>query len=104
MRSPGFPDTGSASRVCSCPLPRQATDVPNLIEDAGLDVGSLTSLVYDVGTLERTQRIVAAVSTSPVEQFQVACTESEGFQGRPHRYGLGDVDSNIGLKHSWTIC
>jgi hypothetical protein len=56
-------------------------DVSNLIEDAALDVGSLTSLLCDVGTSEKTQRIAAAVSSSPVEEFQVACTESGGFQG-----------------------
>ena len=56
-------------------------DVSNLIEDAALDVGSLTSLVCDVGTSERTQRIAAAVSASPVEQFQVACAQPGGFQG-----------------------
>lgn len=56
-------------------------DVSNIIEDAALDVGSLTSLVCDVGTSEKTQRVAAAVSTSRVEQLQVACTESRGFQG-----------------------
>jgi len=57
-------------------------DVSNLIEDAALDVGSLTALVCDVGTSERTQRVAAAVSASPVEHFQVACAEPGGFQGR----------------------
>ena len=57
-------------------------DVSNLIEDAALDVESLTALVCDVGTSERTQCIAAAVSASPVEHFQVACTQPEGFQGR----------------------
>ena len=57
-------------------------DVSNLIEDAALDVGSLASLVCDVGTSERTQRVAAAVSASPVEQFQVACAEPGGFQGQ----------------------
>ena len=57
-------------------------DVSNLVEDAALDVGSLTSLVCDVGTSEKAQCIAAAVSASPVEQFQVACAESGGFQGR----------------------
>jgi hypothetical protein len=56
-------------------------DVSNLIEDAALDVGSLTALVCDVGTSERTQRVAVAVSASPVKQFQVACAESGGFQG-----------------------
>ena len=56
-------------------------DVSKLIEDAALDVGSLTSLVCDVGTTEKTQRIAEAVSESPVEQFQVACAEPGGFQG-----------------------
>ena len=57
-------------------------DISHLIEDAALDVGSLTALVCDVGSSERTQRIAAAVSGSPVEQFQVACAEPGGFQGR----------------------
>ena len=56
-------------------------DISKLIEDAALDVGSLTSLVCDVGNTEKTQRIAEAVSGSPVEQFQVACTEPAGFQG-----------------------
>jgi len=57
-------------------------DISNLIEDAALNVRSLTALVCDVGTSERTQRVAAAVSASPVEQFQVACAETGGFQGR----------------------
>ena len=56
-------------------------DISNLIQDAALDVGSLTALVCDVGTSEKTQRVAAAVSISPVEQFQVACAEPGGFQG-----------------------
>ena len=56
-------------------------DVSNLIEDAALDVGSLTSLVCDVGASESTQRVATAVFASPVEQFQVACTQPGGFQG-----------------------
>jgi len=57
-------------------------DVSNLIQDAALDVRSLTALVCDVGSSEKTQRVATAVSASPVEQFQVACTETGGFQGR----------------------
>jgi len=57
-------------------------DVSNLIEDAGLDVGSLTVLVCDVWNSESTQRVAAAVSSSPVEDLQVACAEPGGFQGR----------------------
>lgn len=64
-------------------------DVSNLIEDAALDVGSLTSLLCDVGTSERTQRVAAAVLSSPVEQFQVACTQPEGFQGERHSTSHG---------------
>ena len=56
-------------------------DISNLIEDAALDVRSLTSLFCDVGNSERTRRVAAAVSLSPVEQFQVACTQPGGFQG-----------------------
>ena len=47
-------------------------DVSNPIEDAALDVGSS----------EGTRRVAVAVSGSPVEQFQVACAEPRGFQGR----------------------
>ena len=57
-------------------------DVSNLIEDAVLDVGSLTCLVCDVGTSDKTQRVAASVFGSPVGQFQVACAEPGGFQGR----------------------
>jgi len=56
-------------------------DISKLIEDAGLDVGSLTALVCDVGTCEKTRRIAAAISASPVEQFQISCTEPGGYQG-----------------------
>ena len=56
-------------------------DVSNLIEDAALDVQSLTSLVCDVVTSEGTQRVAAAVSTSRVEHLQMACIQPEGFQG-----------------------
>jgi len=56
-------------------------DISKLIEDAALDVGSLTSLVCDVGSTEKTRRIAEAVSGSPVEQFQMACAEPGGFQG-----------------------
>ena len=56
-------------------------DVSNLIEDAALDVRSLTSFMCDVGTSEGVQRIAAAVYLSPVEHFQVACAEPGGFQG-----------------------
>jgi len=56
-------------------------DVSNLIEDAALDVKSLTSLVCDVGNSEKTRRVAVAVSDSPMEQCQMACTESGGYQG-----------------------
>ena len=62
-------------------------DVSKLIEDAALDVGSLTALVCDVRNSERTGRIAAAVSGSPVEQFQVACRKPGGFQGGRSPFG-----------------
>ena len=65
---------------CSPPSNR-SIDASNLIEDAALDAGSLTSLVCDVGNSERTRRIAAAVYSSPVEHFQVACDEPGEFQG-----------------------
>ena len=66
----------------SSPTPNDPMiDLSNLIKDAALDVGSLTALVCNVGTSERTQRVAASVFASPVEQFQVACAEPGGFQG-----------------------
>ena len=56
-------------------------DIFNLIEDAALDIRSLTSLVCDVGTPTRARRVAAAVLASPVKQFQVACPKPGGFQG-----------------------
>ena len=79
-------------------------DISKLIEDAALDVGSLTSLVCDVGTTEKTQRIAEAVSESPVEQFQVACAEPGGFQGGRAPFNSNDNESNIVSKYSWVIC
>jgi len=57
-------------------------DVSNLVEDAALDTGSLTSLVYDMGTPEGARIIATAVSASPVIQFRVACAQPGGFQGK----------------------
>jgi len=68
-------------QLSSSPSRGALIDVSRLIQDAALDVGSLTALVCDVGTTKRTQRIAEAVSESPVEQFQVACGEPGGFQG-----------------------
>ena len=79
-------------------------DVSNLIEDAALDVGSLTSLVCDVGTSEGTERVATAVSASPVEQFQLACAQPGGFRGkcRPRDSKLSTtVVLTLSLKHSW---
>ena len=59
----------------------QLIDVSTLIEDASLDVESLTAWACDVRTSERTRHIAAAVSGSPVEQFQISCAEPGGYQG-----------------------
>ena len=83
-------------------------DISNLIEDAALDIGPLTSLVCDVGTSERTQRIAAAVSSSPIEMLQLACTQPEGFQGecRPwNNDGCSNVESKAFTNHlsKWAL-
>ena len=79
-------------------------DVSNLIEDAALDVGSLTSLVCDVVTFEGTQRVAAAVSASRVEHFQMACLQPEGFQGEcGSRVSLDNVALTFSLKLSWAF-
>jgi len=78
--------TSSGIRRSDRPTLRSDTTIPidvsKSIEDAALDVGSLTALVCDLWTSEENGRVAAAISGSPVEQFQVACTEPRGFQGR----------------------
>ena len=69
-------------QLCSSLSNDLLIDVSNLIEDAALDVGSLTSLACDVGISEKTRTIAAAVSVSPMEQFQVTCAQPGGFQGK----------------------
>ena len=81
----------------------RSIDVSNLIKDAALDVRSLNSLACDVGTAEKTQRVAAAVSASPMEQFQLACAEPGGFQGRLHQTP-NDDDPDIVSKRSGIIC
>jgi len=78
---------------------RTLIDISNIIEDAALDVESLTAMVCDVGPSEKTRRVAAAVSESPVEQFQVACTEPGGFQGRAHTARLQKT-TNLTFKRS----
>jgi len=68
-------------------------DISNLIEDAALDVKSLTSLLCDVGTSERTKRVAAAVSSSPVEQLQVASSQPGGFQAFIDRFSKWPLKS-----------
>jgi len=60
---------------------RLMLDISDLIEDAALDVGSLTSLVCDVGASAMTKHVAAAVAVSPMEHFQIAFHYPEGFQG-----------------------
>ena len=74
-------------------------DVSKLIEDAALDVGSLTALMCDVGNSEKTRSVAAAVSASPVERFQVACTEPGGYQGGCTPLSSERCESNIRSKH-----
>lgn len=79
-------------------------DISNLIEDAELDVRPLTSLVCDLRTSERSRRVAAAVRESPVEHFQVACTEPGGFQGqRVLRNRRKAIALTPSLQHSWVI-
>jgi len=75
-------------------------DVSNLIEDAALDVGSLAALACDVGGSEKTQRVAAAVSSSPMEHFQLACTEPGGFQGMQVLQIPNDGDPDVESKRS----
>jgi hypothetical protein len=79
-------------------------DISNLIEDAALDVGSLTSLLCNVVTSERTKRVAAAVSSSPVKRFQVACVQPGGFQGaHAVSFQMKVVPLTLNLKRSTTI-
>ena len=80
----GLPEQGLSIKdiqLSSSRLGVRLIDVSKFIEDAALDVGSLTALVCGVGTSEKTRRIAMAVSRSPVEQFQITCMEPGGYQG-----------------------
>lgn len=71
-------------------------NVSNLIEDAALEVGSLTPPpVCDMGTSEEAQWIAAAVSTIPGEQFQVAHAYNEPSPS--------DACTTIPRESAWSI-
>ena len=57
-------------------------DVSSLIKDAALGVSQLSALICSVGSAEQARCVAMATSASPIRHFQLACTESGGFQGK----------------------
>lgn len=60
---------------------RFLTDVSTLIEDAALDVSSLTDLLCDMSTADQVRRTLMITAASPIESLQVSCEEADGFHG-----------------------
>jgi len=60
---------------------RRIVDVSSLVGDAALDVSQLSALTCCVGSAGQARRVAMATSTSPIQHFQLACTEPGGFQG-----------------------
>ena len=56
-------------------------DPAGFIEDAQLDVSSLTKLACDLLSAEGTHRVVSAISESPIHNVRFSSTSPEGFQG-----------------------
>jgi len=57
-------------------------DVSSLIKDAALGVSQLSALICGVGSAEQARCVAMATSASPIQYFQLTCTESDGFQGK----------------------
>jgi len=60
---------------------RRIVDVSSLVGDAGLDVSQLSALTCCFGSAEQARCVAMATSASRIQHFQLACTESGGFQG-----------------------
>ena len=56
-------------------------DVSTLIEDAALDISSLTGLSCDMSTADAARHALMAADASPIERLQLACDEAQGFRG-----------------------
>ena len=65
---------------------RFLADVSTLVEDAALDVSSLTGFSSGMGTANLTRRTLMVAAKSPIERLQLICEEAEGFHGTsmPH--------------------
>ena len=92
-----------------------------LIEDAELDISSLSKLVCDVQSAEGILRILSAASRSPIRELWFSASCPEGFQGTyttrspvlvivitlmPHRYhsirNFGVASMALGVIEDWT--
>ena len=56
-------------------------DLSGFIEDAELDVSSLSGLACDLQSTEGNNRVVLATSESPIRSLRFSSTSSDGFQG-----------------------
>ncbi|KAF9648037.1 hypothetical protein BDM02DRAFT_2453879 [Thelephora ganbajun] len=55
-------------------------DVSSSIENATLDISRLSALTCSVESTEQAQCVATAASASPIQHFQLTCTEPGGFQ------------------------
>ena len=56
-------------------------DVSTLINDAALDISSLTGFSCDMTTADAAHHTVMTVAASTIERLQLVCDEPEGFHG-----------------------
>jgi len=58
---------------------RYLVDVSNLVEDAALDISSLTGFSCDMSTADVARHTLMAAAASPIERLHLACDEALGF-------------------------
>ena len=60
---------------------RHLIDASTLINDAALDISSLTGFSCDMTTADVARHTVMTAANSQIERFQLVCDEPEGFHG-----------------------
>jgi hypothetical protein len=80
----GFPEHNlslEALELTSSSSNGRIIDVSSLIEDAGLGVSQLSTLVCNFASTEQARSVATITSASPIQHFHLACREPGGFQG-----------------------
>jgi hypothetical protein len=81
---------------------RYLVDVSNLVEDAALDISSLTGFSCDMSTADVARHTLMAAAASPIERLHLACDEALGFHGEFEPPKTADVALIASSKFSRT--